>query len=129
MAMVGHSTESIYRRYAIADEAMLKEGAVKLAAFHAAEKHGKAKVVPFQDRSTEKGSKTRWLGVCWSAKNKRCIPGNGQGVGLSLRLVFYMYVGHEPFRSETGPGPCPWHAAPPDQGLCCQLGGHRKMLL
>jgi integrase len=35
MAMVGHRTESIYRRYAIADEAMLKEGAVKLAAFHA----------------------------------------------------------------------------------------------
>jgi len=27
MAMVGHRTESIYRRYAIADEAMLKEGA------------------------------------------------------------------------------------------------------
>jgi len=38
MAMVGHQTESIYRRYAIADEAMLKEGGVKLAAFHAAEK-------------------------------------------------------------------------------------------
>jgi integrase len=35
MAMVGHRTESIYRRYAIADETMLKEGAVKLAAFHA----------------------------------------------------------------------------------------------
>jgi len=31
MAMVGHRTESIYRRYAIADEAMLKEGAIKLA--------------------------------------------------------------------------------------------------
>jgi len=27
IAMVGHRTESIYRRYAIADEAMLKEGA------------------------------------------------------------------------------------------------------
>ena len=37
MAMVGHQTESIYRRYAIADEAMLKEGAVKLAAFHTLE--------------------------------------------------------------------------------------------
>jgi len=35
MAMVGHRTESIYRRYAIADEGMLKEGAAKLAAFHA----------------------------------------------------------------------------------------------
>ena len=37
MAMVGHRTESIYRRYAIADEAMLKESATKLAAFHALE--------------------------------------------------------------------------------------------
>lgn len=31
MAMVGHETESIYRRYAIVDEAMLREGAKKLA--------------------------------------------------------------------------------------------------
>ncbi len=38
MAMVGHRTESIYRRYAIADEAMLKESALKLAALHAVEK-------------------------------------------------------------------------------------------
>jgi hypothetical protein len=34
MAMVGHKTESIYRRYAIVDEAMLREGAVKLASYH-----------------------------------------------------------------------------------------------
>jgi len=33
MAMVGHKTEAIYRRYAILDEVMLKEGAAKLAAF------------------------------------------------------------------------------------------------
>jgi integrase len=45
MAMVGHRTESIYRRYAIADEAMLKEGAIKLAAFHASEMNGPQKVV------------------------------------------------------------------------------------
>jgi integrase len=38
MAMVGHQTESIYRRYAIADEGMLKESAAKLAALHALEK-------------------------------------------------------------------------------------------
>jgi integrase len=37
MAMVGHRTESIYRRYAIADEGMLKESAAKLAALHALE--------------------------------------------------------------------------------------------
>ncbi len=50
MAMVGHRTESIYRRYAIADEAMLKEGAVKLAAFHASEKGGARKVVPLKKK-------------------------------------------------------------------------------
>jgi integrase len=33
MAMVGHRTEAIYRRYAIVDEVMLREGAAKLAAF------------------------------------------------------------------------------------------------
>jgi hypothetical protein len=32
MAMVGHKTEAIYRRYAIVDEAMLREAAAKLAA-------------------------------------------------------------------------------------------------
>ena len=36
--MVGHRTESIYRRYAIADEAMLKEGALKLAALHGSDR-------------------------------------------------------------------------------------------
>ena len=50
MAMVGHRTESIYRRYAIADEAMPKEGAVKLAAFHASEKGGARKVVPLKKK-------------------------------------------------------------------------------
>ena len=34
MKMVGHKTESIYRRYAIVDEAMLKEGAAKLQTLH-----------------------------------------------------------------------------------------------
>jgi hypothetical protein len=34
MAMVGHCSESIYRRYVIADEAMLKLSATKLAALH-----------------------------------------------------------------------------------------------
>ena len=36
MKMVGHKTESIYRRYAIVDEAMLKEGAAKLQTRHEA---------------------------------------------------------------------------------------------
>lgn len=35
MKMVGHKTEAIYRRYAIVDEAMLREGGEKLAAYTA----------------------------------------------------------------------------------------------
>jgi len=34
MKMVGHKTESVYRRYAIADERMLREAATKLTALH-----------------------------------------------------------------------------------------------
>ena len=45
MAMVRHRTEAIYRRYAIADEAMLKEGAARLAALHATEATAENKVV------------------------------------------------------------------------------------
>src|SRR5271169_6242408 len=37
MAMTGHKTESIYRRYAIVDEAMLRDGAEKLAALYQSE--------------------------------------------------------------------------------------------
>ena len=36
MSIVGHKTESIYRRYAIVDEAMQREGAARLDAFTAA---------------------------------------------------------------------------------------------
>jgi hypothetical protein len=59
MAMVGHRTESIYRRYAIADEAMLKEGAIKLAAFHDAEKNRGRKVVPLKKRKTGSSKDSR----------------------------------------------------------------------
>jgi integrase len=38
MAMVGHKTESIYRRYAIVDEIMLREGAEKLATYSGRQK-------------------------------------------------------------------------------------------
>ncbi len=38
MKMIGHKTESIYRRYAIVDEAMLREGAEKLSVLHGAER-------------------------------------------------------------------------------------------
>src|SRR5712692_7502209 len=55
MAMVGHRTESIYRRYAIADEAMLKESAVKLAALNTQEnKLAAAKAAPLKSIGREK---------------------------------------------------------------------------
>ena len=38
MKLVGHKTQAIYSRYAIADETMLKDGVLKLAAFHEAER-------------------------------------------------------------------------------------------
>jgi hypothetical protein len=38
MRIVGHKTESIYRRYAIVDEAMMREGADKLATLHEAQR-------------------------------------------------------------------------------------------
>jgi hypothetical protein len=37
MAMGGHKTQSVCGRYAIADESLLREGAVKLQALHASE--------------------------------------------------------------------------------------------
>ena len=44
MKMVGHKTESIYRRYAIADSKVLEEAAVKLAALQASERAETRKV-------------------------------------------------------------------------------------
>jgi integrase len=38
MEMVGHKTESIYRRYTITDEAMLRDASARLAALHEAER-------------------------------------------------------------------------------------------
>lgn len=54
MKMTGHKTESVYRRYAIVDEAMLREGAQKLAAFHAGGKRSLAnKIVPLKARKSK----------------------------------------------------------------------------
>ena len=43
IALVGHRTESIYRRYAIVDELMRQEGAARLAAFAEGKVLGKVK--------------------------------------------------------------------------------------
>ena len=48
MKMVGHKTEAIYRRYAIADERMLREGAAKLEALLQAQRGAFRVVVPLR---------------------------------------------------------------------------------
>jgi len=50
MKMVGHKTEAIYRRYAIADETMLREGGEKLSALHQSEQDQPATVRPLAGR-------------------------------------------------------------------------------
>ena len=59
MKMVGHRTESIYWRYAIVDEAMLKEGAAKLQTLHEAQAPA-ASVIPLTKatRTTRVSSST-----------------------------------------------------------------------
>jgi hypothetical protein len=47
MAMTGQKTETVYRRYAIVDEGMMREAADKLALLHGADRyHAVRKVVP-----------------------------------------------------------------------------------
>ena len=46
MAMTGHKTEAVYRRYAITDSAMLQEAAVKLDTFHSAEASANVRSTP-----------------------------------------------------------------------------------
>ncbi len=44
MKLTGHKTESVYRRYAIADEAALQEGVEKLAALHQDDEEGRTTI-------------------------------------------------------------------------------------
>lgn len=48
MAMAGHKTESIYRRYSIVDQAMLEMGASKLEALQRTQRAGRPVVVPIR---------------------------------------------------------------------------------
>ena len=70
--MVGHKTESIYRRYAIVDEAMLKEGAAKLQTLHEAHTPT-APVIPLTTatRTTRVSSSTVRVGRAPRARRVR----------------------------------------------------------
>jgi hypothetical protein len=74
MKMVGHKTESIYRRYAIVDEAMLKEGAVKLQTLHDAQQGPASNVVSLVDVT-----KSRRLGSSTGRVMGRTRGKNGRG--------------------------------------------------
>jgi integrase len=51
MAMVGHKTESIYRRYAIVDAGMMRLGAARLARLHDDQNNTPRKVLPMAKRA------------------------------------------------------------------------------
>ncbi len=55
MKMIGHKTQSIYSRYAIADESMLQDGAVKLSALHAKEAEATRVIVPITPVQSRSG--------------------------------------------------------------------------
>lgn len=55
MAMIGHKTESIYRRYSIVDQAMLEMGASRLDALHKVQRMARSNLVGFG----RPGSKSR----------------------------------------------------------------------
>ena len=57
MAMVGHKTESVYRRYAIVEEGMLNEAGVKLQTFYDNAKAGPSSVVRFPRARARRGAK------------------------------------------------------------------------
>jgi hypothetical protein len=56
MRIVGHKTESIYRRYAIVDEAMMREGAEKLAALHEAQRKMTSAITPDKSSTSQAAS-------------------------------------------------------------------------
>jgi integrase len=69
MKMIGHRTESIYWRYAIVDEAMLKEGAAKLQTLHDAQSTA-AKVIPLTDAASARRFRSSIGRVTGTARGK-----------------------------------------------------------
>ena len=59
MAMIGHKTESIYRRYSIVDQAMLEMGTSKLDALQKSQKGEKATLVSIKRRALTESTRLR----------------------------------------------------------------------
>ncbi len=57
MAMVGHKTESVYRRYAIVEERMLNEAGAKLQSLYDNAEAAPRSVVPLAEARTARGAR------------------------------------------------------------------------
>jgi len=82
MKMVGHKTESIFRRYAIVDEAMLKEGATKLETLHDAQTSA-ALIIPLNEaaRTRRVSSSTVRVTAAPRRRRKRAVRAKTLKVG------------------------------------------------
>ncbi len=107
MKMVGHKTESIYRRYAIVDEAMLKEGAAKLHTLHEAQAPA-APVIPLTKATCTKRVSSSTVRVSRAPRTRRVRAARAK----SLRAGEKTMVGWDgiepptPGFSVLGPCPC-----------------------
>ena len=78
MKMVGHKTESIYRRYAIVDEAMHREAAAKLDAWREEQQQETAKAL-------SKGQVRGFKQHAWARRSESRPLGDGTVRGHGLR--------------------------------------------
>jgi hypothetical protein len=74
MKMVGHKTEAMYRRYAIADESILREGAVKLETLLAARRQrGESRAAnTFRASAGSSGSRAPMISTVSPARVSLC---------------------------------------------------------
>jgi integrase len=107
MKMVGHKTESIYRRYAIVDEAMLKEGAAKLHTLHAAQA-SVAPVIPLPTATRTKrvSPSTVRVGRARRRRQERAARAKSLPAGEKTMVGWDGIEPPTPGFSVLGPSPC-----------------------
>jgi len=88
MEMVGHKAESIYRRYTITDEAMLRDASARLAALHEAER----------EENSQSTAKVRGVSASEADRSPRVSSSGG-----TTRLVAWDGV-EPPTRGFSEPG-------------------------